>query len=338
MQGTLPRVAQPRHVASLRALRRPRPCYAALGNSRAAHLHIEDGFLDTEAAVALRSEYEERFSDPMTTRADAFCWNMWHVPGQYTQLRTPAADFFSAEAYGQLEEALLSHGRRRLGCSALSPLWLSLYISGCKQEMHADLPHGPWALVLSLSPPERRFLGGQTVLLQPHVLDYWRTFSATEVVQATELLTRIEPEFNRLTLFDARYPHAVSELSGTMDPLEGRLVINGWYLSPTPFFEGPMEEEAATDALNVALAPCFEALAEAPRAMGLLAVRLTVVEGSIQGIEALSDTLVPHPGSGLEPEEARAVLLDIIADALMGAGGFPVLFTESHITMPFEFA
>ena len=53
----------------------------------------------------------------------------------------------------------------------------SCYINGCRQGLHADAPHGPFAFVLSLTRwEERRFSGGETLLLQPHVLDYWRSF------------------------------------------------------------------------------------------------------------------------------------------------------------------
>ena len=51
-----------------------------------------------------------------------------------------------------LEDALLAYGETHLGCSAITPLWLSCYVHGCRQELHADVPHGPWAFVLSLTP------------------------------------------------------------------------------------------------------------------------------------------------------------------------------------------
>lgn len=148
-----------------------------------------------------------------------FVWDYWHVPDQYTLLRTPAADFFgdklfearvavfstlppqpkdsrpaistsptllrsppvralSACAYSLscsqgLESRLLDFGQERLGCGNISPVWLSNYVHGCRQELHADLPHGPWAFVLSLTPAPRRFTGGETMILKPSVLDYW---------------------------------------------------------------------------------------------------------------------------------------------------------------------
>ncbi len=48
----------------------------------------------------------------------------------------------------------------------------------------------------------------------------------------------VEPRFNRLTVFDGRYPHGVRPVEGTRDPLKARLVLHGWYTDPTPFFEG----------------------------------------------------------------------------------------------------
>ena len=45
------------------------------------------------------------------------------------------------------------------------------------QELHADSPHGPWAFVLSLTDWEHRsFTGGETVIFQPHMLDFWSSF------------------------------------------------------------------------------------------------------------------------------------------------------------------
>lgn len=107
--------------------------------------------------------------------AERFCWDYWHVPNQYTLLRTPANDFFPEDVFEQLESQLLRFGQERLGCGNISPVWLSAYVHGCRQEMHADLPHGPWAFVLSVTlPPPRKFTGGETFILRPHVLDYWQ--------------------------------------------------------------------------------------------------------------------------------------------------------------------
>ena len=76
-----------------------------------------------------------------------------------------------------MEDSLLCYAQEKLGCRSITPVWLSYYVDGCGQELHADVPHGPWAFVLSLTRWEgRRFEGGETEILRPHVLDYWRTF------------------------------------------------------------------------------------------------------------------------------------------------------------------
>ena len=58
----------------------------------------------------------------------------------------------------------------------------------------------------------------------------------------------VEPRFNRLTVFDGRYPHGVRPVEGTRDPLKARLVLHGWFTDPTPFFEGerPLTLEQAS--------------------------------------------------------------------------------------------
>ena len=48
----------------------------------------------------------------------------------------------------------------------------------------------------------------------------------------------VQPHFNRLTVFDGRYPHGVRPVEGTRDPLKARLVLHGWFTEPTPFFDG----------------------------------------------------------------------------------------------------
>ncbi len=51
-------------------------------------------------------------------------------------------------------------------------------------------------------------------------------------------VTLVEPRFNRLTVFDGRYPHGVRPVEGTRDPLRARLVLHGWFTEPSPFFDG----------------------------------------------------------------------------------------------------
>ncbi|RYZ93967.1 MAG: hypothetical protein EOP11_27050, partial [Proteobacteria bacterium] len=139
------------------------------------YLWVEDGFY--QGARELRSVFEERFADPRQGHSDRFVWDFWHVPDQYTLLRTPAMPYFPSATFEPFLDRLADWGRDVLGCAALSPPWLSYYIEGCQQQFHSDVPHGPWAYVFSLSPPRQVFTGGETMLLRPQVLDYWRSFS-----------------------------------------------------------------------------------------------------------------------------------------------------------------
>ena len=74
-----------------------------------------------------------RFANPLHTTGERFVWDYWHVPDQYTLLRTPADQFFPEEQYQQLEDALLDYGEEHLGCRGISPVWLSYYVDGCRQ-------------------------------------------------------------------------------------------------------------------------------------------------------------------------------------------------------------
>jgi hypothetical protein len=110
---------------------------------------IVDGF--SREARAMRAHFDERLRDPRSTRGDRFVWDYWHVPSQYTALRTPAWEFFLAKLYDRFHQALVQWGRENLGCHDVSPPWLSNYVEGCRQELHADIGHGPWAFVFSLT-------------------------------------------------------------------------------------------------------------------------------------------------------------------------------------------
>ena len=128
-------------------------------------------------AEALRATFDERFAEPRSTRADRFVWDWWHVPGQYTALRTPAWTYFPKRVYEAFHRRLVAWGRETLGCHDISPPWLSLYIDGCRQELHGDLPHGPFAFVFSLTHWRGRvFTGGETLLVRDEVLDFWHDF------------------------------------------------------------------------------------------------------------------------------------------------------------------
>ena len=284
-------------------------------------------------ARALRGVFDARFAEPRAARRDRFVWDWWHVPGQYTALRTPAWEYFPRALYERFHRRLVAWGRQTLGCHDISPPWLSCYVDGCRQELHGDLPHGPWAFVYSLTPWRgRAFAGGETLLLRDEVLDFWHDFVSTRAVEEPELVRAIEPRFGRLVAFDPRIPHGVRTVTGTRDPREGRLVIHGWFVQPRPFVTGPVsarEVSARADELGVAIGRDLGALPLA----GLLSLAFGVTPaGRVARVRVLSDTTrVPRAD-----EAARKQLVRGIARAI-GAWTFSKQRAASRVVLPLVF-
>jgi hypothetical protein len=285
-------------------------------------------------AQALRGHFEQRFSNPREARTDRFVWDLWHVPGQYTALRTPAYLYFPKKLYDAFHQRLVWWGRRVLGCHDVSPPWMSCYVNGCEQRLHGDLPHGHWAFVFSLTPWARRtFRGGETLVLRDDVLDFWSSFQSVREQEEPELLEAIEPRFNRLTVFDPRLPHAVRRVDGSMDPREGRLVIHGWFVQPRPFIEGPLTTSqlgAGIDALSAAIAPTLEA---GLSIAGLLSLGFEVTAaGEVRDVAVLSDTTRVERAE----EPHRKALIRLIKRTVAGHR-FARRPKASQVTLPLVF-
>lgn len=285
-------------------------------------------------AKALRAHFDERFENPRETRDDRFVWDLWHVPGQYTALRTPAYLYFPKKAYDAFHQRLVWWGRRVLGCHDVSPPWMSCYVNGCEQRLHGDLPHGQWAFVYSLTPWERRsFRGGETLLLRDDVLDFWSSFQSVRAQEEPEIVEAIEPRFNRLTVFDPRLPHGVRRVDGSMDPREGRLVIHGWFVQPRPFVEGPLKTSELADGIGLvtdAIAPTLEA---GLSIAGLLSIGFEVTaSGAVRRVRLLSDTT-----RVVASEEPHRKSLIRLITRTVGQLRFPGRKTGSTVTLPLVF-
>lgn len=282
-------------------------------------------------ATALRDVFDERFADPRSTRGDRFVWDWWHVPGQYTALRTPAWTYFPRRVYRAFHERLVAWGRATLGCHDISPPWLSCYVDGCRQELHGDLPHGPWAFVFSLTPNQRAFRGGQTLLVKDEILDFWETFTSVRSIEEGEILRAIEPKFSRLVAFDPRIPHGVREVRGTHDPREGRLVIHGWFVQPRPFVTGALPARAVAAQIDELVGKLGEWIT-VPIA-GLASFGFDVDRsGRVARVQVLSDTTrVPA-----RDERERRRIVRTIRDAI-AAWRFGKQRGTSRVTLPLVF-
>lgn len=203
---------------------------------------------------------------------------------------------------------------------------------------------GPWAFVLSLTDWEaRRFTGGETTILRPSTLDHWRGFDAAAGAETPQLLALVAPLLGQLAVFDPRLPHGVRMVEGCRDPRAARVVVHGWFAPPTPFFEGALEEDAATPALNAALGPLYQELAELPAVVGTLVARIGVQgDGRVAALSFLPHNLVVRPEAGLGgPEDDAGVAREVMECVARGLAG--LRFPEApggggtSITLPFIF-
>src|SRR5512132_890404 len=203
-------------------------------------------------AEEMRTEFDERMGDLRSTKPDRFVWDYWHMPRQYTYLRTYGDRYFSDQRTASLMQRVREWGLEILGCGSIRPPWLSYYVEGCVQELHADVPHGPWAYVFSLTRwDERGFTGGETVLLRPESLDFWHNFDPGRDLEAGDMVERIPSPFNQLTVFDARIPHGVRMVRGTHDPLDSRVVLHGWFKYPELTASAELRDEKSLVVLKL---------------------------------------------------------------------------------------
>ncbi len=282
---------------------------------------------------ALRAHLDARLSEPRVASSGRFVWDYWHVPDQYTVLRTPAWTFFPEAAYSRFHSRLVWWGRRTLGCHDVSPPWLSVYVDGCGQELHGDLPHGPFAWVYSLTRwAGRRFRGGETEILRDGVLDWWGGFRSTRRAERPELFRTVAPRLDRLVVFDPRIPHAVRPVQGTKDPREGRIVVHGWFVAPRPFVEGALDPEDLAPRIDALSEVVAGAAAGLPVA-GLLSLGFGVSPtGRVTGLRMLADTTrVPAAAE----RERRRLVAAIRAQAARLA--FPRRRSASRVTLPLVF-
>jgi hypothetical protein len=283
-----------------------------------------------DGAPEMRAVFEARFAEPRRVRPDRFVWDFWHVAEQYTYIRTSAQDFFPRSLFTRLVVRLERWGRDHLGCPRIRTSWLSYYVDGCRQELHADVPHGPWAYIFSLTDWDHRgFSGGETLLLEPWCLEYWRHHGPAESPELSSLVRLIPPHFNQLTVLDPRIPHGVRQVEGTRDPVRSRVVIHGWFEEPTLTLSPSLQGAGCAAAGSAALAALKERVRDLDGVAGLISSRVRVdTTGAVVDLVVLSDTLVSRSGDAAAPEAARRIVRAHLGDLRfppLGAPGWAIV-------------
>ncbi len=280
----------------------------------------------------MRGFFEQQFQDPKQTESKRFVWDYWHVPDQYTLIRTPAYHYFPDSMYMKFHKHLVHWGRKNLGCWDVSPPWISYYVDGCKQEFHSDVPHGPWAYVFSLTPwKNRKFTGGETLILKPEVLSYWSNFGSSQDRELKSFVDKVPSLMNRLTVFDPRYPHGVTEVRGVRDPLEARVVIHGWFMEPKTYIEGPLKAAACEKILNEKFDDLQDLIFKQEPVQGTVSLMMDIgTDGNVKKIKFGTNTLLT-----LQGQVPKVLNKQILAHYQKMQ--FPVAKAESSVTLPLIF-
>lgn len=337
------------------------------------------------SAKSARTELEELLGNPREPNEKRFVWDPWFVtsgegrngeaaplPGdfedwqpvegeketaarqvQYSMTRAQCNAVFSESAYEDLVADITELGRS-IGCAAITPPWISLYGDAQMQNWHIDPTQGSMAWTLSLSTGYgSTFTGGETCLMTPNVLDYWRDFDGSRGKEAPSLVRFLPPTFGRFTAFDPRIPHMVQKVAASgQGPLGARIMVHGWFAEPEIVWTGDeLEDNTDSDEiLNKCLENVMETLSssEIGRVIGFLSVRLEISPGGEVGdIEAVADTLREDPAdfSGVVgyDQEGREVLEDSTADVrltvreALGNLIFPETKNGGSVVVPFDF-
>lgn len=282
-------------------------------------------------ARELRSYFDKQFADPRALSSSRFAWDYWHIPNQYTLLRTPAYEYFPKSTYMKIHKDLVNWGRKHLGCWDISPPWLSCYVEGCEQKLHSDVPHGPWAFVYSISPKKPLYQGGETLLLNEGVLNYWQNPDGRGDNEFLGLMDVVPAHYNQLTVFDPRRPHGVSRVNGTQDPREGRLVIHGWFSNPKTYIEGHLPPQKTEKILNEGFEKVVDAMGE-QSLWGTLSIGLNIsAAGQVTRSKFHSQTV--RDQFGQEPHRFLKEILKIYSELK-----FPRTRGPSTATIPLIFS
>ena len=264
--------------------------------------------------LKLRQEFVENFKNSKTTHQKRFVWDFWYDEDQYHLIRTPAFYYFSKKRYQNFHSYLVQWGRENLGCHDISPPWLSYYVDGCFQKLHSDVPHGPWAFVYSLTPNNKNFIGGETLILKDSTLNYWQNFKQHQTNEYHSFVDIIPSMMNQLVLFDPRFPHGVTEVKGNRDPLQSRLVIHGWFVNPRPYVVGGLSTAQVQKSIETVFFELNQVLEQIDLLDGALSLRLKInTQGNVEDYKILTNTLIslvhkPEDGFYLQKELKKLFL------------------------------
>jgi hypothetical protein len=291
---------------------------------------VIDDFLPVELAEAMRADIDAHFSDPQQHKPDTHqVWNYWFVQELYAYLRTQPEKVIDEARVRGFHEHLRGWSMLTLGLGGVTWPYLSLYVPGCRQNLHNDSVNGRFGFVFSLTRNERRTIGGETIVHREG--DPFRALSARPGAGG-DFYEAIAPRFNRLVVFDDRLPHAVERIEGSMDPLEGRFVLHGHISEQGPAAAGALPPAAAVEPARAAIA-AFTTAHFVDGYQGLISVQLDILpDGSVADCRLLLDRVIHADARDTRwPGLARALL------AQLAAARFPAADGPTRLMLPIVF-
>jgi hypothetical protein len=295
---------------------------------------MKDGYAVVEqffdSANELRAAFEGHFQNPHAHSSPHQVWNYWYVPDAYTYLRTEPGKILPGPLVAQFVQRLNAWALATYGlCTRTNP-WLSLYVNGCGQTIHNDSLGGQMGYVYSITRwDERNFLGGETLLFHPG--HYWETERIKASGAGTSFYAKVPSRFNQLLVFDDRVIHGVQPIQGTMDPLQGRVVLHGHLRADAFMIEGPLPGEPAVRAITPTLERIRDlAQQHAPLLHGFVTLRLSIqADGGVTAVRLLCDRILP-----LSPDRSRLEPFKGDVVALLSGVRFPPAPAASELTLP----
>lgn len=290
---------------------------------------VVDDFLPFDAAEAMRQDIDAHFGNYESHRPETHqVWNYWFVPGLYTYLRTTPEKLIRHDRVENFVQVLRRWSADALGFGEVTWPYLSLYVSGCRQNLHNDAGNGQFAFVYSLTRDKRTTTGGETLVLNDG--DLFRNNVAT-ARSARDFFTAIEPRFNRLVAFDDRIPHGVERVEGSMNPVEGRFVLHGHLRDKGAIVSGALTEQQVGEVVIEALTSfAAEALARIRLYHGPVILRIFIdASGSVKSCAVLLDRVTATDASDMGWQKILSSLI-----AKFTALKFPQASGDTTVTQP----
>jgi hypothetical protein len=277
-------------------------------------------------AEVMREALDERFRDVYT---NSTYWEYFCDPRMYTYLRTAPQEMIPTAVFERFMQRLRLWCMENLGLIPMSEPYLHLMVNGCKLGLHSDFHNGAWGYVYSLTRWEnRKFSGGETLLLRDGVPSYKKHHVHGEV-----LYELIPAHFNQLLVFDDRIVHGTPTIEGSMDPLDGRIVLVGHIRATSPVVSGSLRWGEARRVVLAALPHLRDRIRSYKDVQGTITYRLEIgATGTVESVTILTDNVVT-PFTGYDHSDAVASVKSITQQTIAGLK-FPPAAGKSAVIVP----